>query len=198
MVYIRNQWNIVSIMQKICWSKYFYEPKNNYAIFMINYGFLWNGILGQKLGYDRCLYLSFFVWRLEDEIFDSTGRIDLNTKYTIFDLRCYECLWCNYECRTTNTIWLGQETTTGFQDSLKKGIRLRWGKYSFTRENDRVLCIGLERGDTSWPDILGWHLREWQVNTSFPLCGTNHSKNDKKVNSSSPLFRTNHLKQDTR
>jgi len=40
--------------------------------------------LGQKLRYDRCPYLSFFVQRLEDEIFDSTGRRDLNTKYTIF------------------------------------------------------------------------------------------------------------------
>ena len=29
-----------------------YHAKNNYAIFMINYGFSWNGILGQKLGYD--------------------------------------------------------------------------------------------------------------------------------------------------
>jgi len=47
-----------------------------------------SGVLGQKLGYDKCPYLSFFVWRFEDEIFDSTGRRDLNTKYTIFDLRC--------------------------------------------------------------------------------------------------------------
>ena len=47
-------------------------------------------VLGQKLGYDRCPYLSFFVQRLEDEIFDQTGRRDLNTEYTIFDLRCYE------------------------------------------------------------------------------------------------------------
>ena len=51
-----------------------------------------NGVLGQKLGYDRCPYLSFFVWRLEDKIFNLTGRRDLNTKYTIFDLRCYEML----------------------------------------------------------------------------------------------------------
>jgi len=47
-----------------------------------------SGSLGQKLGYDRCPYLSFFVRRFEDEIFDLTGRRDLNTKYTIFDLRC--------------------------------------------------------------------------------------------------------------
>jgi len=51
-----------------------------------------SGVLGQKLGYDRCPYLSFFVRRFEDEIFDSISRRDLNTKYTIFDLGCYECL----------------------------------------------------------------------------------------------------------
>jgi len=51
-----------------------------------------NGVLGRKLWYDRCPYLIFFVQRFEDEIFDSTGRRDLNIKYTIFDLRCYECL----------------------------------------------------------------------------------------------------------
>jgi len=49
-------------------------------------------VLGQKLGYDRCPYLSFFVWRFEDGIFDLTGRRDLNTEYAIFDLRCYEML----------------------------------------------------------------------------------------------------------
>ena len=49
-------------------------------------------VLGQKLGYDRCPYLSFFARRLEDEIFDLTGRRDLNTEYAIFDLRCYEML----------------------------------------------------------------------------------------------------------
>jgi len=34
-------------------------------------------VLGQKLGYERCPYLS---WRLDDEIFDLTNRRDLNTK----------------------------------------------------------------------------------------------------------------------
>jgi len=29
-------------------------------------------------------YLSFFVQKLEDKIFDLTGRRDLNTEYTIF------------------------------------------------------------------------------------------------------------------
>jgi len=43
------------------------------------------GILGQKLGYDRCPCLSVFVRRFEDEIFDLTGRRDLNIEYTIFD-----------------------------------------------------------------------------------------------------------------
>ena len=39
-----------------------------------------SGFLGQKMGYDRWPYLSFFVWRLDDKIFDSTGWRDLNTK----------------------------------------------------------------------------------------------------------------------
>ncbi|KEH16016.1 hypothetical protein MTR_0378s0010 [Medicago truncatula] len=39
-----------------------------------------SGTLGQKLGYDKCPYLSLFVQRFEDEIFDSMGRRDLNTK----------------------------------------------------------------------------------------------------------------------
>jgi hypothetical protein len=40
--------------------------------------------VGQKLGYDRCPYLSFFVRRLKGEVFDLTGRRDLNTNYTNF------------------------------------------------------------------------------------------------------------------
>jgi len=79
-----------------------------------------SGVLGQKLGYDKCPYLSFFVQRFEDEIFDLMGRRDLNTKYTIFDLRCYDCLWCNYECKTAKIFWEGQETTTGYSNSLTK------------------------------------------------------------------------------
>jgi len=35
-------------------------------------------------------YLSFFVRRFGDEILYLTGRRDLNTEYTVFDLRCYE------------------------------------------------------------------------------------------------------------
>jgi len=54
------------------------------------------GILGQKMGYDRCPYLSFFIRIFEDGIFNLMGRRDLNTEYTIFDLRCYECSWYNY------------------------------------------------------------------------------------------------------
>jgi len=49
-------------------------------------------MLGQKLGYDRCPYSSFFGWRFEDEIFNSMDRRDVNTEYTIFDLRCCEML----------------------------------------------------------------------------------------------------------
>jgi len=118
-----------------------------------------SGVLGQKLGYDRCPYLSFFVRRLEDEIFDSTGRRDLNTKYTIFDLRCYECLWCDYECKTTKTFWLGRETMTGYLNLLRKGSDSACGRCSFTGENGGVLWywLGMERhiltrqtGDDSW------------------------------------------------
>jgi len=41
---------------------------------------------GQNLGYDRCSYLSFSVTGIKkDEIFKSTGRRDLNIKYTNFN-----------------------------------------------------------------------------------------------------------------
>jgi len=43
-----------------------------------------SGTLGQKLGYDKCPYLSFFVRRFEDEIFDLMGRKDLNKKVNQF------------------------------------------------------------------------------------------------------------------
>ena len=113
--------------------------------------------LGQKLGYDRCPYLSFFIWRLEDEIFDLIGRRDLNTKYAYcWPKMLMKCSWCNYECRTAKMIWLGQETTTGFPYSLKKGIRLRWGKYSFTGENDCVLLYWF-RMIVSWIHLLTRH-----------------------------------------
>jgi len=89
--------------------------------------------LGQKLGYDRCPYLSFFVWKLEDEIFDLTGQRNLNTKYAYFwPKMLMKCSWCNYECRTAKMIWLGHGATSGFSDSLKKGIWLRWGKWLCT------------------------------------------------------------------
>jgi len=80
-------------------------------------------VLGQKLGYDRCSYLSFFVQRLEDEIFDSTGRRDLNTKYTIFYLRCYECLWCNLWMQDDEDVLTGTRNHNGILYSLRKGIR---------------------------------------------------------------------------
>jgi len=50
-------------------------------------------ILGQKLGYDRCPYLSFFVRRFEDEMFDSTGRRDLNTK--VHQFWTYDAVKCS-------------------------------------------------------------------------------------------------------
>ena len=56
------------------------------------------------MGYDRCPYLSFFIRRYEDEIFVWTGWRDLNTEYTILDLRCRECLWCKCECKTLNLV----------------------------------------------------------------------------------------------
>lgn len=40
-------------------------------------------ILGQKLGYDRCPYLCFFVWRFEEKFLIWRQR-DFNTKYVIF------------------------------------------------------------------------------------------------------------------
>lgn len=90
-----------------------------------------NGILGQKLGFNRCPYWSFFVPRLEYEIFDSTGRRDLNTEYNIFDPKIPECSWCKCECKMSKVIWMGKETTKGYPSSLKKGIQIQWGIMQF-------------------------------------------------------------------
>ena len=137
----------------LCWN--FVQEVRDYSDRMTRV----NGSLGQKLGYDRCPYLSFFVWRLEDEIFDSTGRRDLNTKYTIFDLRRYECLWCNYKCKTMKTLWLGRETTMGYLDLSRRGPDSARGQCSFAGEKGGVLWywFGMERhiltrrtGDDSW------------------------------------------------
>jgi len=54
------------------------------------------------------------IWRL-NLWFDESKR--LKYQYTIFDLRCYECSWCNYECRTTKMIWLEWERTKGYPNS---------------------------------------------------------------------------------
>jgi len=83
-----------------------------------------NGVLGQKLGYDRCPYLSFFVRRLEDEIFDSTGRRDLNTEYTIFDPKIPKVLVMYVWMQADKGDLTGKETTEGYSSPLKKGIRL--------------------------------------------------------------------------
>jgi len=81
--------------------------------------------LGQKLGYDRCPYLSFFVRRFEDEIFDSTGRRDLNTKSTIFDLRCLWMLVMQLWMQDGEDILTGMRNPNGIPEFVEKGIRLR-------------------------------------------------------------------------
>jgi len=136
-----------------------------------------SGVLGQKLGYDRCPYLSFFVWRLEDEIFDSTRRRDLNTKYTIFDLRRYERLWCN--------LWMqdGEDLLTGMRNY--NGIPVFVEKGDPTPLGDSVVSLGkwwctivlVWNGETHFDQtVWGWLLREWQVNIGSPLFGTDYSK----------------------
>jgi len=117
-----------------------------------------SGALCQKLGYDRCLYLSFFVQRFEDEIFDSTGRRDLNTKYTIFDLRCYECLWCNMNA--------GRRRHFDWDDKSQWDTWICWERDPTPLGDSVVLlgkmvvyfCIGMEWRDTFWPDRLGMTL----------------------------------------
>jgi len=84
-------------------------------------------VLGQKLGYDRCPYLSLFVRRFEDEIFDSTGRRDLNTKYTIFDLRCLWMLGMQLWMQDGEDNSTGTRNHDGIPEFVQKGIRLRLG-----------------------------------------------------------------------
>jgi len=81
--------------------------------------------LGQKLGYDRCTYLSFFVRRFEDGIFELTGRRDLNTEYAIFDLRYYEMLMMQVWMQDDkDDLTETRNKQTGYPNSLKKGIQL--------------------------------------------------------------------------
>ena len=106
-------------------------------------------VLGQKLGYDRCPYLSFFVRIFEDEIFGSTGRRDLNTKYATFDLTCYECLWCNMNARRRRPFdWDDESQWEKDPTPLGDSVVLL-GKMVMYH------CIGLEWRGTFWPDRLG-------------------------------------------
>ena len=84
-----------------------------------------SGVLGQKLGYHRCPYLSFFVWRFEDEIFDLTGRRDVNTKYTIFDLRCLWMLVMQLWMQDGEVTLTGTRNHNGIPVFFEQGIRLR-------------------------------------------------------------------------
>ena len=56
----------------------------------------------------KFIRLEIWRWNLW---FDVSKR--LKYKYTIFELRCYECLWCNYECRMIKMIFFEWGGTKG-------------------------------------------------------------------------------------
>ena len=72
------------------------------------------------------------IWRW-NLWFDESKR--LKYKYTIFDLRCYECLWCNYECMMTKMIWF--RNNDGIPKFVEEeGSDSARGYCSFTGEKD--------------------------------------------------------------
>jgi len=102
-------------------------------------------VLGQKLGYDRCPYLSFFVRRLEDKIFDSTDRRDLNTKYTIFDLRCYEMLVMQLWMQDGKDDLIGMRNNNGIPKFVEeKGSDSASGNVVLLGKMIVYHCIGLK------------------------------------------------------
>jgi len=111
-----KKWGILKYLCKISFEKSKIIPDRMTRV---------SGVLGQKLGYDRCPYLSFFVRRFEDELFDSTGRRDLNTKYTIFDLRCLSMLGMQLWMQDGEDISTGTRNHDGILEFVGKGIRLR-------------------------------------------------------------------------
>ena len=110
--------------------------------------------MGQKLGYDRCPYLSFFVRRCKDESFASREKKRLKYRRPLFlTLKCYEWLcmlwmiWYDmiwYICMVmicyageclTGVHW---GTTSGKHNSkipkfTEEGIRLHWRMMQFNR-----------------------------------------------------------------
>jgi hypothetical protein len=86
-------------------------------------------ILGQKLGYDRCPYLSFLrpaIWRW-NIWFDGPKRLKYR-KCTNFDLRCYECNAYEYH---------GMYVCDAIMNATKMNIcRLR---------DKRIMIVGEER-----------------------------------------------------
>jgi len=104
-----------------------------------------SGVLGQKLGYDRCPYLSFFVRRLEDKIFDSTGRRDLNIKYTIFDLRCLWMIVMQLWMQDGEDVLTGMRNHNGIPVFVEKGDPSLLGD-TVVSQGKMVMyhCIGLE------------------------------------------------------
>jgi len=118
-----------------------------------------SGDLGQKLGYDRCPYLSFFVRRFEDEIFDSTGRRDLNTKYTIFDLICLWMLEMEFmNARRRRHFDWDEKPQWDTCIRCERDPTPLGGSVVSLGKMVVHYCIGLEWIDTFWSDRLGMTL----------------------------------------
>jgi len=134
------------------------------------------------------------IWRW-NLWFDESKR--LKYKYTIFDLRCYECSWCNYECRMTKMIcfeWKGIPKFVEERDPTPLGdIVVSLGKMIVHHRVDSCMKINETKtrswidigkfwnifvnwwfvetdiliGDISGPDTLGWHF--WGKKGKFKL-----------------------------
>ena len=83
-------------------------------------------VLCQKLGYDICPYLSFFARRFEDEIFDLTGRRNLNTKYTNFGPKM---IWNACEMLMMQ-LWMHDQKWLDWEQKQQRDTQIRWRKGS--------------------------------------------------------------------
>ena len=95
----------------------------------------YSGILGQKLGYDRCPYLNFFVRRFKDEIIEVMGRGDLNTNDTNFGTKM---LW-NVRDASMNA---RRQRWFDWNEKQQRDIQICWRKRDPTPLGDNVVSLG--------------------------------------------------------
>jgi hypothetical protein len=90
-------------------------------------------------------------WRLKSSSWREWR--DLNTEYTILDLRCRECLWCKCECETLNLVENGITRDKLLLPEKRVTFTGKWHKWPvWERENNKRVPESIEEKD---PTPLG-------------------------------------------